>query len=115
MTQSNDNVNARLNELYADYRRQIPGSINNIAQLFNAYCAQHDPSTTLKKLHSALHKLAGSGATFGHTEMGHLARRWEHLINDLINSSAPLSSAQQQEMRALLEQLSQAATLPDKT
>lgn len=115
MTQHHDNVNARLNALYADYRRQLPENIGGIAQLFEAYCAQPDPSAALKKLHHALHKLAGSGATFGHSEMGNIARHWEHLTGDLISSSAPPSISQQQEMRALLEQLSRAAALPDNT
>ena len=113
MTQHDDDINARLTKLYADYRQQLPERINHISQLFEAYCAQTYPPTALADLHYALHKLAGSGATFGHPEMGNIARRWEHLVGLLMNSAAPPSSLQQQEMLSLLKQLSQAARLTD--
>lgn len=115
MTQHNDDINTRLNTLYADYRQQLPERIGYITQQFEAYCAPPNPPAALHNLHYALHKLAGSGATFGHPEMGKIARHWEHLVSALLNSSAPPSSLQQQEMQSLLAQLSQAATSPDES
>lgn len=115
MTQHQDNINARLKELYADYRRQLPASIAHISQLFETYCTQSAPSAAATELHYALHKLAGSGATFGHSEMGNIARVWEHRVAAIIEAATPITLTQQQEMRTLLEQLSRAATLPAET
>jgi len=115
MTQSDDSVNARLKQLYADYRRQLPERISYIAQQFEACCEQPAPPAALHNLHYALHKLASSGATFGHAEMGKIARSWEHLTGNILNSAAAASPSQQQEMRSLLAQLSRAATFPDES
>jgi chemotaxis protein histidine kinase CheA len=115
MTQNNDHINARLNELYADYRQQLPERISYIAQQLEAYCTASPPPGALANLHYALHKLAGSGATFGHSELGEIARHWEHLTSALLKSSAPLSASQQQEMQSLLAQLSRAATFLDES
>ncbi len=115
MTQHDDSVNARLDQLYADYQRQLPERIDCIAQQFAEYCAQPIPPAALQNLHYALHKLAGSGATFGHTEMGKVARRWEHLASVLLNTSVPPMASQWEEMHALLSELSRAATLRDES
>ena len=115
MTQQDDNINTRLNALYADYQQQLPERICYIVQQFEMYCAPSSSPTALSNLHHALHQLAGSGATFGHTEMGSIARRWEHLTRSLLTASAAASSPQQQEMRSLLVQLSRAATFPDES
>lgn len=115
MTPHDENVNTRINQLYADYRQQLPERIGYIAEQFAAYRAQPGSPTALHHLHSALHKLAGSGATFGHTEMGKIARQWEHVTGSLLSSSTPASSSLLQEMQSLLAQLSRAATLPDQS
>ena len=115
MTQHEDSINSRLNELYADYRQQLPERISYIAQQLEAYRTVPTPAAALPNLHYALHKLAGSGATFGHTEMGNIARRWEHLTSALLGAAAPPSSSQLQDMQSLLAELSRAATLPDES
>lgn len=115
MTQHDDSVNARLDQLYADYQRQLPERINYVTQQFAAYCTHPNPPAALQNLHYALHKLAGSGATFGHTEMGKVARRWEHLASTLLNANVPPIAAQWEEMHTLLAELSRAATLRDES
>ncbi len=112
--QHDDNINTRLNKLFVDYQQQLPERINYIAQQFEACCTLPNPSSALSNLHHALHKLAGSGATFRYSEMGSIARRWEHLASILLKSSLPPTPSQQQEMQALLTQLARAATLPDE-
>lgn len=115
MTSPDENVNTRLEQLYADYRQQLPERIRFIAQQFAAYCAHSNSPTALHDLHHALHKLAGSGATFGHTEMGKIARQWEHITGSLLSSATAASVSQRQEMQSLLAQLSKAAAWPDKS
>ena len=115
MTQQDDDINTRLNALYADYQQQLPERIRYIAQQFEMYCAPSPPPTALPNLHHALHQLAGSGANFGHTELGSIARRWEHLTGSLLKAPAEASLPQQQEMRSLLVLLSRAATLPNES
>ncbi len=115
MTPYDDDIDARLKQLYADYQQQLPERMRYIAQQFAAYCAQPSRPDALQNLYSALHKLAGSGATFGYPEMGRIARHWEHLIGSLLNTSAPPSSSQLQEMQSLLAQLSRTATAMDES
>lgn len=115
MTQQDDDINTRLIALYADYQQQLPERIRYIVQQFEMYCAPSSSPTALSNLHHALHQLAGSGATFGHTELGSIARRWEHLTGSLLKASAAASLPQQQEMRSLLVQLSRAATFLDES
>lgn len=114
MTQHDDSVNARLDQLYADYQRQLPERINYVAQQFAAYWAPPHPPTALQNLHHALHKLAGSGATFGHTEMGKVAHLWEHLASALLNDDTLPIAPQWEEMHSLLAELSRTATLRDE-
>lgn len=112
MTQQDD-VNTRLTELYADYQQQLPERIRYLVQQFETYCSSASSPNALSNLHHALHQLAGTGATFGYTELGSIARHCEHLTAALLRIPSAASPAQLQEMRALLDQLSRAATLPD--
>ena len=114
MTQQDD-LNTRLTELYADYQQQLPERIRYIVQQFEMYCPPSSSLSALSNLHRALHQLAGSGATFGYTELGSIARRCEHLTGNLLKTPAAASSPQQQEIRSLLVQLSRAATFLDES
>ena len=90
--QHDDNINTSLNKLFVDYQQQLPERIRYITQQFEAYCTQPDPSSALHNLHHALHKLAGSGATFRYSEMGRIARRWEHLAQDVMSVRKTLAA-----------------------
>jgi len=115
MTQQDESINTRLNELNANYRQQLPERITDIKLQFEAYCLPPHSSAALQNLHRVLHKLAGSGAAFGHAKMGNIARHWEHLAYPLLSLSAPPSISQLQEMEELMAQLSRAAAYPDES
>ena len=115
MTQQDEGISARLNDLNANYRQQLPERITYIKLQFEAYCSPPHSPAALHNLHKILHKLAGSGAAFGHEKMGKIARHWEHLAYPLLNSTAPPSILQLQEMEELMSQLSRAAAYPDES
>lgn len=114
MAQDSDSINARLNALVADYRRQLPEQLRAIESLFATVLEMPDQPASLEALYRALHKLAGSGATFGYTEMGKIARQWERTLHPLFEGQITPSSQKCDEMQSFLKQILQAATIPDE-
>jgi len=114
MTPDNDPISARLNALIAEYRSHLPERLQLIERLYAALRQNPADWPSMEALHLTLHKLAGSGATFGYSELGKQARLWENILHPLIESRTPPSSQKCDEMHCFLQQLLQAAATPDE-
>ena len=103
------------NELQALYRRyaeQLPATIGDIEALWGKVSAGADPAP-LKSLHRALHSLAGSGETFGYTQLGNSAKAMELALERYIGG-APIRSSARGKFAAMLQELKRAANTPDR-
>jgi len=70
---------AALTQLRDFYLAQLPDELATIASLSQTLYEQNDPSV-LTELHQRLHKIAGSGGTFGLHKLSSLARRLEEQV-----------------------------------
>jgi HPt (histidine-containing phosphotransfer) domain-containing protein len=61
-----------LEELHAEYRRELPGKLERLAALWSA--------RQVTELHRALHTLAGSAGTFGLPDLSAAAREAENYL-----------------------------------
>ena len=73
-----------LEELSAEYRRELPAKLEKIAALWSA--------RRVPELHRALHTLAGSAGTFGLPELSVAAREAENYLE----ACGPALDARQQ-------------------
>lgn len=100
-----------LEVLYRQYAADLPATIGRIDGLWTQLASGSDP-LALKSLHRALHSIAGSGETFGYTQLGQCAQAIELALEPCLKSGVvpadmldPLSS--------MLDQLKRAAYTPD--
>lgn len=77
-------MSSALDELRAEYRRELPAKLDKLNALWGA--------RQLPELHRALHTLAGSAGTFGLRELGESAREAETYLD----ACGPALDARQQ-------------------
>lgn len=73
----------RLEELYANFRRQLPERLKTILEAWQAYAASRQ-AAELEDLRFHIHKLAGAASTYGFTEIGENAREVETRLDDYL-------------------------------
>jgi HPt (histidine-containing phosphotransfer) domain-containing protein len=81
-----------LEELNAEYRRELPAKVERLTALWSA--------RELRELHGALHMLAGSAGSFGLREVSQAAREAEHYLDAC---GATLDAGQQAAFQELFE------------
>ena len=69
-----------------DYRRQLPRRIQEIDEAFQRVTTDPSDVEKYRALRLLVHKLAGSGATFGFDSITEKAREFETHLNDIIDS-----------------------------
>jgi len=77
----------RLEELYENFRRQLPERLKTILEAWQAYLANHRTSD-LEELRFHIHKLAGAASTYGFTEIGENAREVETRLDDYLRQDS---------------------------
>lgn len=70
--------------LHRAYVKQLPDKIQQIEDLWNAVCAGTSDRGTLQLLYHLVHKLNGSGPTFGFTAITERAGRLEEAIKKIL-------------------------------
>jgi chemotaxis protein histidine kinase CheA len=73
----------RLEELYANFRRQLPERLKTILEAWQTY-RQGRQTHELEELRFHVHKLAGAASTYGFTEIGETAREVETRLDDYL-------------------------------
>ena len=101
-------------KLYQDYAEQLPAKIGEIDALW-AQAAAGSGVDTMQSLYRAFHSLAGSGGTFGHSELGRCAKALEHVFEALLDDIAPPPSGTLSSLAPLLDRLKRAAAAPDSS
>ena len=74
----------RLQELFENFRRQLPERLRTILAAWNHYL-ESDETAALEELRFHIHKLAGAASTYGFTEIGENARQVETRLDDFLN------------------------------
>jgi len=79
----------RLEELYENFRRQLPERLKTILEAWHAYQARHETSD-LEDLRFHVHKLAGAASTYGFAEIGETARQVETRLDDYLREAGSI-------------------------
>ena len=80
MADRNAAVAAELAKLRATYLERVPQEVGELAQLATGLSGEADARPSLEALHQRLHKLAGSGGTFGLDGLSRQARVLEQTV-----------------------------------
>ena len=80
---SDTDFDRRLQELFENFRRQLPERLRTILASWNLYL-ESGQTDALEELRFHTHKLAGAASTYGYTEIGEIARQIETRLDDFI-------------------------------
>ncbi len=104
---------AQLSALRAHYARQIEGTLDELARRVAGHEAGRVHREMLVELHADLHKLAGSGGTFGFSELSRQARRLEVTAKAWLDGSIVPESVQWEAWKTDLLRLRRTLEVPD--
>ncbi len=103
----------QLTALVAEYVRLLPNRIEEIERAFEAVGEKPHEIETYAQLRLLVHKLAGSGATFGFDEITSSARELEDRLSTIIDSGLLQLDAADDELVRALERLKFACSTVD--
>jgi chemotaxis protein histidine kinase CheA len=108
MSASNDKLQQRLALLRKSYRSKLPDKQASLEELLQAYL-QDASKEHLSTLRNAVHKLKGSGATYGFQRISDKAKEVEMKLVDMINQRVSLLDVEVEEgireLQAVLQQI----------
>jgi len=104
---------AQLSALRKHYARQIEGTLDELATRVAGHEAGRVHREILVELHADLHKLAGSGGTFGFSELSRQARRLEVTAKAWLDGSIVPDLVQWEAWKADLLRLRRTLEVPD--
>jgi len=92
-----DDFDAKLAELFANFRRQLPNRLSTCMAAWESYSA-NDDSDALSQLRFQSHKLAGAASIYGFEEIGDSARNIELLVDQFYAGSLDNKQTFQQQL-----------------
>jgi len=104
-------LEAKLAALRDQYASQLGGTLGDLNALIEGQGPQI-ARASLEKLHMQLHRLAGSGGTFGFPELSRQARALEMTAKQWLDAATPPSQAQWEAWTALLSGLHLTLAVP---
>ena len=113
MTLLDSSFLAGLEQLRSDYRRSLPRQLTRISALWQQALHGENPAEALATLERCAHSLAGSGGTFGCSDMGDAARELELAVTPLLETASNLTTTAQADVSRAIELLR--CSLPDAT
>lgn len=109
MAETEEDLQAKLKVLQANYRKALPGRLDNINSLWGSLRSDPAQAGLMEDFHHQVHNLAGSGATFGMPLLSQSARNLEVLLKSLLHSKASLDGDQEAQIILLLDALNDSA------
>lgn len=108
---SQSDIEKRIFELQRRFKKNLSDKTNKIENLWRAFCLPESNKSVLIDLYHMVHRLAGSGGTFGAVVVSSAAREIEKKIKPLFSDTekdiqpALLNSYLQQEVSELIDRL----------
>lgn len=100
--QGKESLQERLRQLRETYMAELPDKVYQVEQAWAAFASYNPSQAELDQLRQKVHKLTGSSATYGFTNLSRAARRVEACITGLIEQSTPVSGAQRRQVEEAL-------------
>jgi len=108
-----DELREQLAALVDDYVRQLPKRVEEIDQAFEAVGIKPGDIDAYSQLRLLVHKLAGSGATFGFDEISRSAKDFENRLTAIIESGLLEISGTDKELKEALNGLKDACCVDE--
>jgi chemotaxis protein histidine kinase CheA len=109
MTDKETPIGRTLQGLKQKFSERLPSRIGQIEWDFRLLAAVPWDKETAMRTHMELHKLSGTGGSFGFKELSEAARRCEEFLALLIKHNGPLTRTHKKELSAGLDRLRDAA------
>ncbi|MCB1665499.1 MAG: diguanylate cyclase [Pseudomonadales bacterium] len=106
---SQKTLQEEMRQLRQEYHHRLIADLNELAHMASLDDKALSDRDTLKKIHQASHKLAGSALTFGYQETGELLRQFEQTLNELMENGAPVQPGT---IRLQLQELTPELSVP---
>jgi len=110
MVSSLDCVREQLKILQKEYQQQLPSQILQISEIWQKLVCRQGQVDDWEKLHCLIHRMVGSGATFGMSKLSETARRMESYITEMMARKSHPTVAQQALINPVLDELKQMAS-----
>lgn len=85
-------VHAEIARVRASYLAGLPAEVHELQHLATGLTDRTPARAVFEEVHHRLHKLAGSGGTFGRAELSAHARRLESTLKDWLDNAPPASA-----------------------
>lgn len=90
----------------------LPDKLSQVRRGWEAFANNHQDEAAVRETLQVVHRLAGSGATFGHPQVSRFAKILEGLLEALLGQASAVTDRQAAQARELLECLERAAAVP---
>ncbi len=108
-----DKIVAKIALLKKSYLENLPIKLREVEEAWETL-SKKDESNQIKILHTLLHGLAGSGASFGCAGISRIARQLAKLFRSMMEGDHTLSDEHRQHIEKLIYDLKSEAAAPDK-
>jgi len=97
--------NKQIETLQKEYAQQLPLKIMEMEMLWESIQSGQNSSETLQQLRQKVHRLTGSGATFGFKDLSETARNLEILLDAILVEGVNTIKAKSEKINTLLDNL----------
>jgi len=115
MNEAREEFRQRLAKLREEYQVLLPERIEEVRRACAEVLASDGAAIQLTALYQLVHKLAGSGATFGCHGVSETARQFERFIQSLVTGSPGLTATQRDQLHAYWVLLEAASVSPESS
>ena len=105
MSDSNEDISQKLKELQQNYLSQLPQDISTADDLWNTVRQNPKEEDALQALYRLMHRLNGSGMTFGFPMVSEIAGTLERALQEIINQDLPATSDQLKHINLVFQTL----------
>src|SRR5690349_17194115 len=113
MADRTESLKQELKLLREAYATRLPEKVGQVEEAWKELEAGRGDGETLKNLHFLVHRLTGSGATYGFVGLSEEARHLERYLKTLLESSLPFNQSQIAEANALIAKVKEAVRQPE--
>ena len=106
--------NPEMEALLEAYAASLPKKIAEIASSWRAVEDAQGNAELAQKVHSLVHRLAGTAATYGYSTLGNAASQLEEAAKTYLRTGAQLTCERRDRMRALIDTLEETIRKPDQ-
>src|SRR4030042_5314085 len=115
MNNSEESFQEKLNEIRKSYAEKLPSKMIEIEEIWHSLTEDKWLPETLEVFHRHVHKLSGSGASFGFKTLSNISRNLDILLKPLVENKSSPTNEQRSQISAYLEAMKRASTEHEET